>query len=113
MLRKVYTTLSVFLVSVTCINGLSRDAVLFEIPVVNAPEGPMKVRPQGKHSNDEEYALTALAIPYIKDDVLRKSMERAYWCGTPTGYYLSRNPRPSKEHLVQLAARIEARNLKN
>ena len=38
--------------------------------------------------SDHDYALDALAIPYIKDKTVREIALRGYWCGTPVAGYL-------------------------
>ena len=104
---------SLALLSVTCINSLSSSAVSAEIPVVKAPAGPFKVRltsqPPYHGFVDAEYALDALAIPYIKNRTLRKMVTLFYWCGTPTIDYVMKRGMPSEQLLKDRAAEIEAR----
>ena len=110
------TKLVVFATALIMISGLNHIIVQSNvdgIPLVKAPIGPMKFRPElqsvSGHSENVEYALTALAAPFIKDAVIRKKVAQAHWCGTPTMSYLFRNPYPSREILIERAGVIEAR----
>ena len=58
---------------------------------------------------DGEYALNALAIPYIKDKRLRKWVALSHWCGTPTWDYVMKMGMPEEQVLRERAAVIEAR----
>ena len=112
MLRKSYILFIMALISVTCINGLTTSAGPFELPVVKAPAGPFKVKPSSLPQlslMDGEYALNALAIPYIKDERLRKMVASLYWCGTPTVDYVMKRGMPEEQVLKDRAVEIEAR----
>ena len=112
MLRKSYILFIMSLISVTCINGLTSSAGPFELPIVKAPAGPFKVKPSSLPSfnfTDSEYALNALAIPYIKDKRLRKMVASLYWCGTPTVNYVMNRGMPEEQVLKDRAVEIEAR----
>ena len=61
---------------------------------------------------DHDYALDALAIPYIKDKTVREIALRGYWCGTPVAGYLSNHEKPSEEFLKARAKILEA-NIKS
>lgn len=61
---------------------------------------------------DHDYALDALAIPYIKDETVREIALRGYWCGTPVAGYLSNHGKPSEEFLKARAKILEA-NIKS
>jgi hypothetical protein len=111
MLRKSYILFIMALISVTCINGLTSSAGPFELPIVKAPAGPIKVKASSlPHLSlmDGEYALNALSIPYIKDEKLRKMVATFYWCGTPTLDYVMNRGMPDEQVLKDRAARIEA-----
>ena len=58
---------------------------------------------------DTEYALDALAIPYIKDQEAQERLAQFYWCYTPVLEYLVSNERPSDNVLIARAAILEAR----
>ena len=89
------------------------EAVSAEIPVVKAPAGPFKVKltslPPYHGFIGAEYALDSLALPYIKDKSIRKSLATILWCGTPTIDYLLKKGRPSEQVLKDRAVSIEAR----
>jgi hypothetical protein len=57
----------------------------------------------------EGYAMSQLAVPYIKDAALREQASRVLFCGTPTIQYLLEHPMPSEETLIEHAAVLEAR----
>lgn len=61
---------------------------------------------------DHDYALDALAIPYIKDKTVREIALRGYWCGTPVIQYLSGREKPSEEFL-KARAKILEENIKS
>jgi hypothetical protein len=58
---------------------------------------------------DTEYALEALAIPYIKDQKIQERLAQFHWCHTPVLEYLVSNERPSDNVLIARAAILEAR----
>jgi hypothetical protein len=53
------------------------------IPLVQAAEGPFKVRPDPERFDVplSGYVLDQLAIPYIKDKKIRDDYAKTYWCG--------------------------------
>ncbi|MBT3766182.1 MAG: hypothetical protein HOB79_17405 [Rhodospirillaceae bacterium] len=111
MARTSYLIFTMALVSVTCISGLTSSAGPFELPVVKAPAGPFKVKPSSGPQlslMDGEYALNALAIPYIKDKRIRETVAIFHWCGTPTWDYVMKRGMPEEQVLRDRAARIEA-----
>jgi len=111
MLRTTYLVFTFALISVTCINGLTSSAGPFELPVVKAQAGPFKVKPPSLPQlslMDGEYALNALAIPYIKDKRIRETVALFHWCGTPTIDYVMKRGMPEEQVLKDRAARLEA-----
>lgn len=56
---------------------------------------------------NEDWALDALAIPYIKDQRIKERIAQMHWCGTPALEYLASNARPSENMLITRAATIE------
>jgi hypothetical protein len=112
MARTTYLIFTMALISVTCINGLTSSAGPFELPIVKAPAGPFKVKPSSRPQfsfTDSEYALNALAIPFIKDKRIRKWVALFHWCGTPTMDYVMKRGMPEVQVLKDRAAMIEAR----
>ena len=98
------------------ISGIASGLVLTEnaeIPVVKAPLGPMKVKPDPPSFDstrfDINYVLDQLAIPYITDAKIKNDLASALKCATPTAYYLSYNPHPEKAVLIERADEIVAR----
>ena len=81
------------------------------IPLVQAAEGPFKVRPDPKRYDVplKGYVLDQLAIPYIKDKKIRDDYAKTYWCGTPTAQYLKNNPAPDPTFLKMHAETLIAR----
>ena len=57
--------------------------------------------------SDHDYALDALAIPYMKDKSVREIAQRGYWCGTPVIGYLLDHEEPSERFLKARAAILE------
>ena len=78
-----------------------------ELPIIKTPEGPIKTRLLDSLI-DESYALDLMASPYIEDQAIKKQISKRFWCGTPRGDYLSRNPMPSEEFLRKRAKKMEA-----
>ena len=110
MLRTSQYYLTIILVVLVCINGLTSDAYIVELDVVKASKRPIKVKPKFYNSVDGmNYAIVQLAIPYIKDENIKKKVARVYWCGTPTWGYLANHPMPSENDLRMEASLIEAR----
>ena len=122
MPRTSYVIFTFALISVTCISGLSSSAGPFEPPVVKSTPVQSKVVSNsllGLGSDaelsllglgsDEAYALNSMAIPYIKNPKIRKSIARFYWCGTPALQYTMTHGTPSEQLLMKRAAIIEAR----
>ena len=56
---------------------------------------------------NEDWALDALAIPYIKDPRIKERVSQMHWCGTPEWEYLLSNARPSEDALIARAAKME------
>ena len=99
MPRTSYVIFTFALISVTCISGLSSSAGPFEPPVVKSTPVQSKAAPKSLDwplglGSDEAYALNSMAIPYIKNPKIRKSIARFYWCGTPTQNYVMNNGMP-------------------
>jgi hypothetical protein len=110
MLRFINLFVSITLVSLVCINGLKSDARYVELNIVNAPKLPMKVKPIFYNTDGgRNYAFSQLAVPFIKDEKIRKQVALATWCGTPTWGYLANHPRPSEEELRMEATLITAK----
>ena len=115
MFRFLNLFVSITLVSLVCINGLTSDVYYIELDVVKASSKPMKVRPikieVRTHITDRNrsYAYAQLAVPYIKDEKIRKKVAAFTWCGTPTWQYFSKHPRPTETELRMEAALSEAR----
>jgi hypothetical protein len=110
MMQKTHLYLSMVLLSLVCINGLTSDAHYAEPAVVKASKKPMKAKPHVVNTDgDRGYAFASLALPYIKDEKIRKHIAAATWCGTPTMAYVLKNGRPSENELRMEATLIEAR----
>jgi hypothetical protein len=110
MMRKIHLYLTIVLLSLVCINGLTSDAHYVELDVVKASIKPMKAKPHVYNTDGNRgYAFASLALPYIKDEKIRKEIAAATWCGTPTMTYVLKNGRPSENELRMEATLIEAR----
>ena len=123
MPRTSYVIFTFALISVTCISGLSSSAGPSELPVVKSTPAQSKAAPKslGGLSFDAElsllglgpiryaYAFNSMAIRYIKNPKIRKSIARFYWCGTPAEQYMMTHGMPSPQLLIKRAAIIEAR----
>jgi hypothetical protein len=83
------------------------------IPLVQAAEGPFKVRPPKRaypiSPGDLDYVMDQLAIPYIKDKKIRDYYAKTFWCWTPAMDYLQHNPEPDPALLKKRAERLVAR----
>jgi hypothetical protein len=109
MMQKIHLYLTIVLLSSVCINGLTGDAHYVELAVVKASKIPMKIKPNFINKDDNrKYAMSQMALPYIKDAKIRKHMAGATWCGTPTMTYVLKNGRPSENELRMEATLIEA-----
>ena len=108
MKRLSIVTFSALLMALVFVFGTTEEHQSGPIPLVKAPEGPIKTRvpsaPMGP-----SYALDFLAMPYIKDKVLMSLISKRWYCGTSAVEYLYRHPEPSEEFLRNRAAIIEAR----
>ena len=110
MHRFLYQFVSITLVSLVCINGLTSDVHYVEPKIVKASSKPMKIKPRIYNTDGgRSYAFAQLAVPFIKDEKIRKKVASFTWCGTPTFEYFSKHPRPSENELRMEAALIEAR----
>ena len=110
MHRFLYQFVSIALVSLVCINGLTSDVHYVKLDVVKASNKPMKIKPRIYNTDGgRSYAFAQLAVPFIKDEKIRKKVASFTWCGTPTWQYYSKHPRPSENELRMEAALIEAR----
>jgi len=110
MMRKIHLYLTIVLLSLVCINGLTSDAHYIELDVVKASTIPMKVKPYFYNTDgDREYAISHLALPYIKDTEIKNRIAAATWCGTPTLNYVLKNGMPTENELRMEATLIELR----
>jgi hypothetical protein len=113
IMRKMYPYLTLVLLSLVCINGLTGDAHYIVLDVVKASNKPLKIKPHVfNRDGGREYAFASLALPYIKDAKIRKRITAATWCGTPTMTYVLKNGRPTENELRMEAALIDARDQK-
>jgi hypothetical protein len=110
MMQKIHLYLTIVLLSSVCINGLTGDAHYVELAVVKASKIPMKIKPHFINMDGgRDYAMSQMAVPYIRDEKTRKEIALATWCGTPTWRYLANHPRPSEDELRMEATLIETR----
>jgi hypothetical protein len=110
MIHKIHLYLTIVLLSLVCINGLTADAHYVEMDIVKAPKAPIKVRPHFYNTDGGRgYAMSQLAVPYIRDEKIRKEIALWTWCGTPTWQYFSKHTRPTEDELRMEATLIEAR----
>ena len=109
-MQKTHLYLTIVLLALVCINGLTGDAHYVELAVVKASGIPMKIKPHVVNTEGNRgYALASLALPYIKNEKIRKHIAAATWCGTPTMAYVLKNGNPTENELRMEATLIEAR----
>jgi hypothetical protein len=110
MMQKIHLYLTIVLLSLVCINGLTGDAHHVELAVVKASKIPIKIKPHFINMDGgRKYAAFSLALPYINDAKIKKRIAAATWCGTPTLNYVLKHGRPTENELRMEATLIEAR----
>jgi hypothetical protein len=110
MLRFLNLFVSITLVLLVCINGLTSDVFYVEPEIVKASNGPMRIKPSIYNTDGgRSYAYAQLAVPFIKDEIIRKKVASFTWCGTPTWEYFAYHPWPTKDQLRIEATLLEAK----